>query len=328
MESSLPKLIAIVGPTASGKSALAVAIAQAWNGELVCADSRQLYRGMTIGTAKDDGVWVTTRNTRRVYVLTSGVTEHLVDVLDPQEEWSVAEYQKRAYKTIDDILARGRLPILVGGTGLYVQAVIDHLQFPDVAPNETLRERLQFKSLEELQRMYAACDPVGAASIDDGNKRRLIRAIEVCLVTKQPYSVLRRRGAPRYETLQLGIELYRESLYQRINDRVVKMVQGGLIEEVQTLMKTDGDVTRGALTGIGYREVIDYLQGETSVPQMIRDIQTNTRQLAKRQLTWFKRDARIAWVVSHEEAFRRVRAFLSGDGHDPVTKAKTRAVAS
>ena len=256
---ALPKLIAIVGPTASGKSGIAEVLAQTFNGEIVSADSRQLYRGLDIGTAKDPGEWKRINGDTR-YVLESGVIEHLVDILDPDQEFTAAEYQHRAFEAIGEILARGRVPFLVGGTGLYVQAVIDHLQFPDVARNAELRERLQKKSLVELQNTYAACDPIGALSIDENNKLRLIRAIEVCMVAQKPFSELRKNGEPKYDVLQLGIELYREALYQHIDRRTLQMVQYGLVEEVQALIDRGVDPTKSAMTGIGYREVVDYLQ--------------------------------------------------------------------
>lgn len=305
----LPKLIAIVGPTASGKSGIAISLAQTFNGEIVSADSRQLYRGLDIGTAKDPGEWKRINGDTR-YVLESGVIEHMVDILDPDQEFTAAEYQHRAFEVIDEVLGRGRVPFLVGGTGLYVQAVIDHLQFPDVAPNPELRARLEKKSLVELQNTYAACDPVGAMTIDENNKRRLIRAIEVCMVSQKPFSELQRNGVPRYEVLQLGVELYRQALYGQIDRRASEMIQHGLVEEVQELINRGVDPTKSAMTGIGYREVVDYLQGQLGFEEMIEEIQKNSRRLAKRQLTWFKRDNRIKWMTSEGEAERLVRNFL------------------
>ncbi len=309
MKKTLPKIIAVVGPTASGKSGLAEEIAKQFNGELICADSRQLYRGMTIGTAKDVGKWED-RDSGKAYVLESGVIEHLVDMLDPDEEFSVADYQRLAKEKILDITSRGKLPILVGGTGLYIKSVIDNLSFPEVAPNEEIRKRLNVKSLDDLQKTYAACDPIGATAIDENNKRRLVRAIEVCMVTRKPYSQMRKNGERLYDSLQLGVELYRESLYQRINHRAIGMVQSGLVDEVQKLIDDGVDPTKSAMGGIGYKEAVDHLQGELSLDEMIALIQRNSRHLAKRQLTWFKRDARIKWTTSNDEALGLVRDFL------------------
>ncbi len=309
MKKELPKIIAVVGPTASGKSGLAEEIAKQFDGELICADSRQLYRGMTIGTAKDVGKWED-REWGKAYVLESGIIEHLVDMLDPDQEFSVADYQRLAQEKIAEVIKRGKLPILVGGTGLYIKSVVDNFSFPDVAPNEEIRKRLNVKSLDDLQKTYAACDPIGATAIDENNKRRLVRAIEVCMVTRRPYSQMRKNGEKLYESLQLGVELFRESLYQRINHRAIGMVQNGLVGEVQKLIDDGVDPTKSAMGGIGYKEAVDHLQGEISLDEMIGRIQRNSRHLAKRQLTWFKRDARIKWTTSTDEALDLVRDFL------------------
>lgn len=309
METSLPKLIAIVGPTASGKSGLAILLARKYNGELVCADSRQLYRGMTIGTAKDPGDWQDVEGERK-YVLKEGVVEHLVDMLEPNMPFSVAEYQKIAFEVIDDIIARGKLPILVGGTGLYIQSVIDNLQFPDVAPNQQIRDNLNKRSIPELIRMYQSCDPMGAASIDEHNKRRLVRAVEVCMVTRKPYSELKKQGDSKYEVLQIGLDHFREALYQRINTRTLQMMKKGLVGEVEDLIKNGVSPISSAMTGIGYRQVVDYLQGDVDQEEMVEDIQKESRRLAKRQLSWFKRDARIKWIKENEEAIKIADEFL------------------
>jgi tRNA dimethylallyltransferase len=309
MEKALPKIIAVVGPTASGKSGLAEEIAKQFDGELICADSRQLYRGMNIGTAKDKGKWQDC-DWGRAYVLESGIIEHLVDMLDPDEEFNVSDYQRLANEKIHNVLERGKLPILVGGTGLYLKAVIDNLSFPDVAPNEEIRKRLNVKSLDDLQKTYAACDPIGATAIDENNKRRLVRAIEVCMVTQKPYSSFSKNGKSKYDVLQLGVELYRESLYQRIDHRAIGMIQDGLVDEVQQLIDSGVDPTKSAMAGIGYKEAVDHLQGDISINEMIALVQRNSRHLAKRQLTWFKRDSRIKWTTSNDEALQLVRGFL------------------
>ncbi len=309
MKDKLPKLIAVVGPTASGKSGLAIELAKQYNGELVCADSRQLYKGMTIGTAKDPGEWKAVDG-EMVYVLKDGVIEHLVDILEPNIPFSVSEYQALAFETIDGIIARGKLPILVGGTGLYIQAVIDHLQFPDVAPNKQIRAGLEKRSIPELIRMYESCDPMGAASIDEHNKRRLIRAVEVCMVTRKPYSELKKRGEQKYDVLQIGLDHFREALYQRINTRTLLMVKNGLVDEVEGLIENGVSPVSSAMTGIGYRQVVDYLQGDVDQEEMIDEIQKESRRLAKRQLTWFKRDVRIKWVKEDAEGVELAEEFL------------------
>lgn len=309
MEGDLPKLIAVVGPTASGKSGLAHEIAQSHSGELVCADSRQIYQGLDIGSAKDPGEWKTIDG-ERAYML-NGVREHLVDMVGPNEEFNVGLYQARAFKAIDEILDREALPIVVGGTGLYVQAILDNLKFPDVAPNPHVRAQLEKKSLAQLQATYAACDPVGALSIDHNNRRRLIRGIEVCWVAQKPFSELQGKGPQKFDALQLAFDLPREQLNRRIDHRVIEMIKAGLVEEVEGLLDEGADPRKSALSGIGYQEVVRHLYGDISFDQMVEQIQRNSRRLAKKQLSWFRRDASIVWVHSVDEALEHVQTFLN-----------------
>ncbi len=304
----LPKLIAIVGPTGSGKSAFALKVAKMFNGEIICADSRQIYKGLTIGSAKDRGGWQVV-NGEKGYMV-EGVREHLVDVLDPSKEWSVSEYQCFTFSAVAEIIKHGRRPILVGGTGLYVQAVLENLSFPDVAPNPELRARLECKSLQDLMATYAACDPVGALSIDENNRRRLIRAIEVCWIARRPFSELQVKGPKKYDALQLAFDVPRETLFTRLDHRVLQMIKDGLVNEVRALMDRGVDTRSQALSGIGYREVVQFLQGEINEQDMISAIQKNTRALAKRQLTWFRRDPSVHWVRSEDEGMNAIRLFL------------------
>lgn len=305
----LPKLVAVVGATASGKSALALQIARKHTGELICADSRQIYKGLNIGSAKDPGVWQETP--QGPTYLVDGVPEHVVDVVDPNEEFNVGVYQDLAFTAIDQITDRGHVPILVGGTGLYVQAVLENLQFPNVAPNQEIRKRLATKSLADLQATYEACDPVGALSIDHNNRRRLVRAIEVCFVTQRPFSELQGKGEPRVQALQLAFDIPRAQLYARIEHRVLDMVQAGLVEEVAGLLDAGVDARKSALSGIGYQEVVRFLQGDINHEEMIEQIQRNTRRLAKKQVAWFKRDSSVVWIQSVEEGLERAAAFLA-----------------
>ena len=301
---SLPKIIAIVGPTGSSKSALALAVARRFNGELISADSRQLYKGLDIGSAKDKGSWIMIHG--EAHYLVDGVREHLVDVLEPGKEWSVSEYQRRAFEVIDDIIVRAKIPIIVGGTGLYVQAIIENLSFPNVAPNPELRTRLEQRSLQDLMATYAACDPVGAMSIDENNRRRLIRAIEVCWIARRPFSEMQTKGPRKYDVLQVAFDVPREALYMRLDGRVLQMMKDGLVNEVRGLLDKGVDTRSNAMSGIGYREVVQHLQGEIDEMTMIALIQNNTRNLAKRQLTWFKRDPSVHWIKSEEEGLRLI----------------------
>ncbi|NQV12471.1 tRNA (adenosine(37)-N6)-dimethylallyltransferase MiaA, partial [Candidatus Uhrbacteria bacterium] len=226
------------------------------------------------------------------------------------EEFTAAEFQQRAFKSIDEVLSRGKLPVLVGGTGLYIQAITENLSFPNVAPNDEIRNRLSKLSLEGLRKTFESCDPVGSAAIDNDNKRRLIRAIEVCMVTRKPFSEMQLKREPKYEVLKLAIDMPREALYMRIDHRARDMVYDGLIAEVTGLLDAGANVTKSAMSAIGYKEVVDYLQGQLSKDELLLLIQQNTRRLAKRQLSWFRRDATIKWIREDEEALGLVKKFL------------------
>jgi len=309
MTNTKPKIIAVVGPTASGKSSLALQIAESYKGELINADSRQMYKGFDIGSAKDEGIWKEIDGKMR-YML-DGVPEYLTDFLEPNEDFSASEFQDRAFETIEDILSRGKLPILVGGTGYYIKAVIENLQFPSVAPNPELRKRLEVKSLNELQTTFQSCDPVGAEQIDMQNRRKLVRAIEICWISRKPYSEMKTNGDKKYDSLSMALEMPREQLYARINKRVLIMMQEGLVEEVKNLLKNGADISSSAMTAIGYREVVNYIQGEWSQEEMIEKIQTHTRRLARKQLSWFKKDGTIKWVKDYTEAKQKIEKFLN-----------------
>jgi len=290
LKQQLPKIIIILGPTASGKSSLAFELAKKYDGELVSADSRQIYKYMDIGTAKDVGQWAGEQ------YLVDGTPLHLVDFVDPADDFSVADYRRLAYEKIDDILSRGKLPIIVGGTGLYIQAIVDNLAIPEVAPNEEIRKELQGKPIEELQEEYRQLDPEGFELIDEKNPVRLIRAIEVCRQTGKKFSDLRKKGEPCYEVMQIGIDWEREDLYARIDKRVGIMVEQGLLREVRGLIEKDYLCDLQAMNGIGYAEVCRFLQGELQEEETIEEVKKNTRHYAKRQMTWFLRDKRINWV--------------------------------
>ncbi len=279
LNQKLHRIIVILGPTASGKSSLAFELAKKYDGELVSADSRQIYKHMDIGTAKDIGEWI-----GKQYVV-DGIPLHLVDFVDPADEFSVANYRQLAYEKIDDILSRGKLPIIVGGTGLYVQAIVDNLAIPEVAPNEEIRKELQGKTLEELQEEYRQLDPEGFELIDEKNPVRLIRAIEVCRQTGKKFSDLRKKGEPRYDAMQIGIDWDREDLYGRIDKRVDIMVEQGLFEEAQGLIEKGYSCDLQAMNSIGYAEVCRFTQDELSESDATEEIKKNSRHYAKRQAT-------------------------------------------
>ena len=237
----LPKLIVILGPTASGKTGLAIKLAKKFNGEIVSADSGQVYKEMDIGTVKP-----TKEEIRKV-------PHYLINVVRPNREFNVAIYKKVATKAIKDIQKRGKLPFLVGGTGLYIQAVVDNIDFPKVAPQKKIRKKLERKTPQELFKIYKKLDPKGAKFIDKHNKRRLIRAIEVCKATKESFWQKRKKGKQLFDTLQIGIKLPREKLKTRIEKRVKEKLKEGLEKEVKTIIRKYGWGIL-SLQLIGYRD--------------------------------------------------------------------------
>lgn len=282
-------ILAIVGPTAVGKTALSLVLAQALGGEIVSADSRQIYRGMDIGTAK------ATPEERAL------VPHHLLDVVDPDQVLTLAEYQRLAYAAIDDILARGRLPLLVGGTGQYVRAVLEGWRIPEVAPRPELRAALAADAAahgaEALHDRLAALDPVAAARIDPRNVRRVIRALEVCLSTGRPISELQTKSPPPYRIVQIGVTRPRPELYARIDARVDRMIEAGLVDEVRRLADAGYGWDLPAMTGLGYRQIGQYLRGEITLDEAIALIKRGTRRFVQQQYNWFRPDdPAIHWI--------------------------------
>ncbi len=295
------KLVAVVGPTASGKTALAVRLALAFGGELVSADSRQVYRGMDIGTGKERDPLPGPGGVPTVL----GVPQHLIDIIDPDASFTVADWQERAFAAIAAIRERGRVPILVGGTGLYIRAVVDALEIPRVPPDAALRRRLERKTAAELLWELRDLDPERAETIDRRNKRRLIRALEVARAAPAGEG----KAWPRLRTLQLGIDLPREELYRRIDVRVDEQVARGLFAEVRRLVGRYG-TGPPALSGIGYREIIAHLDGALTEAEAVQRIKWDSHAYARRQLTWFRKDTRILWLRDPDEALPLVRTFL------------------
>jgi tRNA dimethylallyltransferase len=284
-DSQIP-LLAIVGPTAVGKTALAIDLACALGGEIISADSRQVYRGMDIGTAKP------TQEER------AAAPHHLIDVVDPDEEFSLATYQDSAY------LARGRLPMLVGGTGQYLAAVLQGWQIPRVAPQPELRARLEEEARERgpaaLHARLAAVDPQAAAAILPGNTRRIIRAIEVFEVTGQPISAQQAMAPPPYRTRTLWLAMPPDRLYARIDARVDVMVAAGLLDEVRGLVAHGYGWELPAMSGLGYREFQPFLAGESTMEEAIQRLKYDTHAFARRQPAWFRRLPGLAQLPAGE----------------------------
>ena len=295
------KIIVILGPTASGKTELALKIAKSLSatasGEIISADSRQIYRGMNIGTAKP------TLKQQRI------IPHHLIDIIEPNKNFALSQYKKLAIKKIREIHKKNKIPFLVGGTGLYIQAIVDNLKIPQVKPNKKIREKLEKINLPTLLKQLQKLDPITAQTIDIHNKRRLIRALEVCLITKKPFSQQREKGKPLFDILQIGIKIDKKNLNRKINQRVDEMIETGLVEEVKSLVKKYSSQLP-AMSGIGYREIIQYLDNKISLEYAKNLIKLHTRQYAKRQMTWFKRDKKIKWVKNYQEARKLASNFL------------------
>ncbi len=297
----IPKILAIVGPTASGKSDLAITFAKQLGGEVICVDSRTVYRGMTIGTAKPIGqkewsggevIW----KIGDAALIVDGVRHWGIDLVDPNVEYSIADFKKYAEEKIEEILHRGNLPILVGGTALWMNAITQNLDLPEVPPDPTLRAELETQTAEALYQQLLKLDPGSEAFIDPFNKRRLIRALEVCIKTGKPFSELRRAGELKYDVTTIGIEIDRDELRRRIDARVDQMIAHGLIDEVRYLKDKFGcDVP--AMSGIGYRQICFFLEGRANLEAAIADTKADTWQFAKRQLTWWKSRTDIHWVT-------------------------------
>jgi tRNA dimethylallyltransferase len=281
-------VVAIVGPTAAGKSALSIALAHRLGGEVINADSMQLYRGMDIGTAK------LTEDERE------GVPHHLLDLWSVADTASVAEYQRLARAAIDDIRARGRVPLLVGGSGLYLRAVLEHFEFPgtDPARRALLEAELAALGPAEMHHRLAALDPAAAAKILPSNGRRIVRAIEVVEMTGRPFAAALPDPTPAYESVQIGVDLDTAVLDERIAARVAGMWAAGLVDEVRRLLPYGLRDGLTASRALGYQQVLSFLDGATTEEQAHADTVQGTRRFVRRQRSWFKRDSRIGWLSS------------------------------
>ena len=291
-------IIVICGATATGKSDLAIALAQRFDGEIINADSMQIYKGMDIGTAK---LSVDERQ---------GVRHHLLDVLDVNQDSTVAWYQEKARAAIDDIESRGKLPVIVGGTGLYIKSILDELNFPDTDPlvRHSLEIELERIGLNAIFERLEKLDPAAAIAIDRANARRVIRALEVIEITGKPFTAnLPREESTRYpDARQFGLVMDRESLDVRISARVDRMWEQGFVAEVQSLLAAGITDARTAQLALGYSQIIAFLQGRMTEEQAREDTKRATRQYARRQETWFSRDARITWISPVQERFETV----------------------
>lgn len=278
------KVIAVVGPTASGKTAFAVDLAEKIGGEIISADSRLVYKGFDIGTAKP------TLDERR------GIPHYMIDIAEPEVDYSAGLYVHEAKRIIEDIQSRGKVPIIAGGTGLYINILLMNYDLPKVEPDYELREALKLE--EDLPAILAELDPETAQLIDKNDRKKLIRAIEIVKTTGKP--IQRRKNNPEYEIEWIGLNYPRDMLYDRINRRVDLMFEAGLIDETKNLLQKHGRIPNLLYT-IGYQEVIQYLDGVLTLGEAVDKLKQNTRRYAKRQLTWFRKNPAINWNVYPEK---------------------------
>lgn len=279
-----PPLVVVLGPTASGKTALSLELADVFNGEIISADSRQIYRHMDIGT---DKIPLEKRH---------GIAHHMIDIVDPSERFTVAQFKKESEKIIDDVLQRGKLPILVGGTGFYIDALTKNFELPP--ENLEMRGRviqmLQEKGPQGLYEELMRCAPESAKKIHPRNTRYVVRALEIFLATGSGKKD--KKNPPRYSCLQIGLSWPREVLFERIDLRVDEQIKRGLLEETQRLLEMGFSKELPSMSSLGYLEMIAHIEGKISLQEVAQLIKKNTRNYAKRQITWFKRDKEINWI--------------------------------
>ena len=303
MHLMLIPVVAILGPTAVGKTEIAIEVARALNGEIVSADSRLLYKGMDIGTAKPDSD------------VLKRIPHHLIDVTTPDNPWTMARYIAEARHAIEDIHRRGRLPLIAGGTGQYVQALLEGWDPPPAADDTSLRERLKLYAEEHgpqaLHRQLSEIDPESADHIDYRNVRRVIRALEIYALTGAPASTQKKKSPPPYRCLKVGLIRPRAELYARIDARIESMFAGGLVDEVKTLLARGYNPALPALSAIGYRQVIDALEGKISMDEAMAAIRKLTRQFVRRQANWWKPDdASIHWFVMEQGVLDSIKTSI------------------
>lgn len=297
-------LIVICGPTASGKTALSLKLAQDFNGEIISADSRQIYRKMDIGT---DKVGVKERQK---------IKHHLIDIRNPDQVFTMADFKREGESAIQDILRRGKLPIICGGTGLYINAITENYDLAKAPPNQKIRDELEVEykkgGAEHLYKMLMDLDPASAARIHPNNVRYVGRALEVVLQTKKPMES--RRGKTHFKIFKVGVERPRELLYEGINKRVDEQIEKGLLNEIKSLLSEGYSENLPSMSGLGYKEYFPYLKGEKPLEDCKEELKQNSRNFAKRQLTWFRKDDEIFWITPEE-----FQAITTGQHARPIS---------
>ncbi|SFJ50450.1 tRNA dimethylallyltransferase [Thermoflavimicrobium dichotomicum] len=298
-------LLVIVGPTAVGKTALSLKLAKEFSGEIISGDSMQVYRQMDIGTAK-----ATVEERKEV-------PHHMIDLIDPDTSFSVQEFQQLAQKSILEVYLRGHLPMLVGGTGLYVESITHGYHMPRVPENREYRAKLaalaEKEGNEALHRRLQEVDPETASRLHPNDRRRIIRALEVYNETGKRFSELKKKEPSPYRLLWIGLTMPRPLLYQRINERVDQMMAKGLVDEVRKLKEKGYHRGLTSMQAIGYKEIISYLDGEMTLEEAVDLIKKGTRKFAKRQLSWFRRIPEIHWFdVTHDQVYAQIQQLVAG----------------
>ncbi len=325
----LPKLIIIVGPTATNKSQIAIQLAQKYNSEILSADSRKIYKYVRIGIHAPQGEWKKVRNKNKF--ISNDIVYHLVDFVEPTVSYTAAQYKQDALKILKNIHNKQRhrsgisTPIMVGGTGLYINAIKNNLLIPNVSSNAILRAELEKKiqknGLDSVYKYLLSLDPMAAHYINPTNPRRIIRAIEVCVQTQLPFSNQRKIGPPLFNTLTIGTCKNIQHIETLIDKRVEQMFSEGLIAEVEQLINklsfafnhnqsSDYIINLPILTSSGYKEVVEYLSGEFTLNETIKRVKQATRKYAKKQITWFKKDKTIKWIENYNDAAKLTDEFL------------------
>lgn len=302
-----PKVIVIVGPTASGKTALSIELAKRINGEIVSCDSMQIYKDMDIGSAKPSLEEM------------QGIKHYMIDVVKPDERFSVAEYKKQAEKAIEEILSKGKTPIVIGGTGLYADSLIYSIEYPEIEFDLKYRNKLEEKAntqegLIELYNEAKRIDEEAIKKISEKDKKRIIRILEIFHSTgktKTQLEIESRRNEVKYDYRVFAIDMNREILYDRINKRVDTMIENGLIQEVKNLLNKY-EIFPTAMQGLGYKEVVEYLDGKLTKEEMIEKIKQETRRYAKRQLTWFRKNKQTIWINGLDDMQNNINIILEG----------------
>ena len=292
-----PKIIVILGPTASGKTSFSIKIAKKFGGEVISADSRQVYKGMDIGTGK-----VTKKEMAKI-------PHHLLDVASPKKQFTVVQYKKLSEKAIKKIHSHGKIPIICGGSGFYIQTITDNIAIPEVKPDTKLRAELEKKSTKELFNQLKKLDPRRTKNIDGNNRRRLIRALEIIIKSGKKVPLL--KSEPKYETLFIGVRRKTKELKELIKIRLLRRLKQGMVKEVINLKKSGLSWKRLEDFGLEYRYVAYYLQNKLSYNEMVAKLQKETEHYAKRQMTWFSKNKKIHWVKNQKQSEKLVKEFLN-----------------